>query len=62
MHDKVSACIILVLEEAKFLAFLALQSSYKMVGVKITVACYGQNNRIFGILFNQFIRKTGQKH
>ena len=27
------------------------ESSYKMVGVKITVACYGQNNRIFGILF-----------
>jgi hypothetical protein len=25
MHDKVSACIILVLEEVKFLAFLALQ-------------------------------------
>ena len=23
----------------------------QMVGVKITVACYGHNNRIFGILF-----------
>ena len=27
------------------------EPSYKMVGVKITVACYGQNNRILGILF-----------
>ena len=25
------------------------EPSYKMVGVKITVACYGQNNRILGI-------------
>ena len=25
--------------------------SYKMVGVKITVDYYGQNNRIFGIFF-----------
>ena len=27
------------------------EPSYKMVGIKITVAYYGQNNRIFGILF-----------
>ena len=25
--------------------------SYEMVGVKITVTVYGQNNRIFGIFF-----------
>jgi hypothetical protein len=25
------------------------EPSYKMIGVKITVACYGQNNRILGI-------------
>jgi hypothetical protein len=27
------------------------ESSYEMVGVKITVTNYGQNNRIFGIFF-----------
>ena len=27
------------------------EPSYEMVGVKITVAYYGQNNRIFGIFF-----------
>jgi hypothetical protein len=27
------------------------EPSYEMVGVKITVTIYGQNNRIFGILF-----------
>jgi hypothetical protein len=27
------------------------EPSYEMVGVKITVTFYGQNNRIFGILF-----------
>ena len=26
------------------------EPSYEMVGVKITVACYEQNNRIFGLL------------
>ena len=27
------------------------EASYEMVGVKITVSNYGQNNRIFGIFF-----------
>ena len=27
------------------------EPSYEMVGVKITVTVYGQNNRIFGIFF-----------
>jgi hypothetical protein len=27
------------------------EPSYEMVGVKITVPCYGQNYRIFGIYF-----------
>ena len=27
------------------------EPSYEMVGVKITVTIYGQNNRIFGIFF-----------
>jgi hypothetical protein len=27
------------------------EPSYEMVGVKITVTNYGQNNRIFGIFF-----------